>query len=128
MFTETKHLEDTLCIINPQIIGFPQITTVAWMCTSRYDGGGIYSLGNLTMLHCNVYDNVVAGRAGGVYSRGNLTMLHCNVYRNEADDAYRYVGLGGGVFIYGGNATLRGCNIYQNYAVTGGGFYMRGWI
>ena len=87
--------------------------------TAASDGGGIYSLGVLTLNHCTVSGN--AGfNGGGVGSAGSgaLEINDSTVHSNAASN------MGGGVYNNGSTATLTNSAIRVNTAgVSGGGVF-----
>lgn len=76
-------------------------------------GGGINTLGDLTLTNSAVTSNVSAGRGGGVNAGGNVTVTNSTISNNIA------TGDGGGICAVG-NVTVTGSTISNNQA-TGGG-------
>lgn len=74
------------------------------------DGGGIHSLGTLTLNDCTVRDNHATDRGGGIFiGGGNLALIDSQVIDNEA------VAEGGGIDDLGSSASyIIGSNISGN--------------
>ena len=87
-------------------------------------GGGVSSLGNLTIEASTIAANVATGAAGvvaggGLYSDGTTTVLNTTISGNSAAN-----GSGGGVGTAGGNIHLNQATVVDNHADggSGGGF------
>lgn len=87
-------------------------------------GGGINSLGNLTMTNCWVRGNSVIynmdpafSYGGGIRSRGDLVLINCIVSGNSA-----YT-LGGGIYSSEGDITLINTTVVGNSADDGAGVH-----
>jgi predicted outer membrane repeat protein len=92
-------------------------STVSGNSTAGYarDGGGIFSAGTLTLTNSTVSDNFSGLYGGGIYSAGTLTLTNSTVSGNLAH--YH----AGGIAIRGGTATLTNSTVSDNAASTYGG-------
>ena len=93
-------------------------------------GGGIYSVGTLTLTHCSVTGNTAegccnntsgGGYGGGIYSTGAITLTDCAVTGNTAKgdrkEGYERNGSGvGGAIFNEGPLTLIDCSVTGNTA------------
>lgn len=76
-----------------------------------YDGGGIFTVGDLVLEHVSVTLNTSLSRGGGIFVRsGNLTLKASTIAGN--DTGYG----GGGVFSEGNNALVESSTISGNHA------------
>jgi hypothetical protein len=80
-------------------------------------GAGVRNHGTLTMTECNVYGNsmlnVVGGNGGGIYSVGSLTLNNCIFGGLAVGQPNTSTGGGGGVFS-GGTLMMTGGSIVGN--------------
>jgi predicted outer membrane repeat protein len=84
-------------------------------------GGGIFSLGALSVSGCTFSGNTAAGAGGGIATgNGTLTVTGCNFTGNSAS------GDGGGIGLGGALLTLTGCTFSDNSAAHGGGLANEG--
>ncbi len=83
------------------------------------DGGGIYSVGNLTLNRCTLSGNRSGDYGGGLSTGGSAILNECTVSQNSAPGGY-----GGGIGNEG-TLTLNGCTLSGNSAPGsyGGGIY-----
>jgi predicted outer membrane repeat protein len=81
---------------------------------SRFEGGGIYNLGNLTVSSSTFSGNTARDTGGGIYNRGSLTVNSSTFSNNIADDS------GGGIFNRG-SLTVNSSTFSSNTAKHDGG-------
>jgi hypothetical protein len=96
-------------------------------------GGGIYSVGSLTLRESTVRDNVVlavggptyaTAMGGGVYAEGSLTVTRSTISENEAlaeGQAEDVVAIGGGIQSLGEGTKIASSTISRNWAIAGEG-------
>ena len=82
-----------------------------------YSGGGIYSLGTLTINASRIISNTANQRGGGIYSEGTLTVTNSTLSGNRANYG------GGGISRDGGTLDVSNSTISYNWATYGGGIY-----
>ncbi len=87
---------------------------------SGLTGGGIYSLGTLSLTNVTVSGNTATGNGGGIFSNGLLTMTDTTVSGNSASSA------NGGALYAQGTSILINCTISGNTAATTGGIFNTG--
>ncbi len=87
--------------------------------TASYRGGGIFSLGTISITGNYISSNVsLTYKGGGIYAEG-LTDISFNIVEgNEADQ-------GGGIFYCSSNSSINNNLINNNIANSGGGVYIR---
>jgi len=79
-------------------------------------GGGIYCLGDVTIVNCIVHGNTAASVGGGIYCFGAPEIRACTISENTARIR------GGGIYCYeSGSATITNCIISGNVAGDGSG-------
>ncbi len=87
--------------------------------TSGSSGGGIYAIGNgsLMLQNSTIAENT-ARYGGGIYSNGaQTTIQNSTIYGNTA------VSYGGGIYLSNGSSTIQNSTIYGNTTWSGGGIY-----
>ncbi len=90
---------------------------------SNIDGGGIYSLGTLTITKSTVDSNTSAFNGGGIFAWGTLEMVNSTVSGNQA------LGGGGGIFssgqtdLYNVTISNNAADFKGNNSGVGGGVY-----
>lgn len=85
------------------------------------NGGGIYSVGTLTVSNCTVSANA-SGYGGGIYvtNTSRATITGCTISGNSATYNGSGGGFGGGVFNFQGTVTIESSTISGNTAMNGG--------
>jgi hypothetical protein len=84
---------------------------------AAYDGGGIFNWGVLTLNDCTVGGNIADDEGGGIYNDGTLVLCNSTVSGNTADE-------GGGIWNYL-EVVLNNCTVSNNTAgASGGGVYI----
>ncbi|WP_071518696.1 DUF4347 domain-containing protein [Geitlerinema sp. PCC 9228] len=90
-------------------------------------GGGIYSVGNLTLENSVVTGNTISGGefadGAGIYiQNSNLTILNSVISSNTGSDS-----VGGGIAVRGdGTVTISNSTLSENTSVVGGGLSVQG--
>lgn len=88
---------------------------------SAREGGGIFSLGSISITNCTISNNTATSyNGGGVNFFGGAPVIsNCLITNNKA------VGNGGGIACPNGSPrpVITGCNISKNTARNGGGIY-----
>jgi len=79
------------------------------------DGGGIYNLGNLTVINTVLYNNLSGYFGGGIYNAGTLAVIDSRLDSNST------AGFGGGIFNNGGSVTVTNSIVEESGAGDGGG-------
>ncbi|MCL2289410.1 MAG: InlB B-repeat-containing protein, partial [Bacteroidetes bacterium] len=86
-----------------------------------YEGGGVWSYGNIVMSGGKIYGNTTAGNGGGAWKGWGGTFIITNgeIYNNSATGSW-----GGGICSYN-SVVVSGGKIYNNTArIRGGGVYV----
>lgn len=84
-------------------------------------GGGVYAVGDVTLLNSDVADNYASLDGGGIYCTGDVTLNRSNVSYNIADEN------GGGIYCEGYFSLNSTSNVRSNDAgLDGGGVYIVG--
>ncbi len=81
---------------------------------SSDDGGGIFNVGNATVVNCTFVDNSTLGSGGGMFNAGSATVVNCTFVDNSA------LRSGGGIF-NPGNAMVANSTFVDNSALGDGG-------
>ena len=96
-----------------------------------YNGGGVYNLGNLTLINSAIMGNSSSGRygaGGGIYNLGFLFLSNSTLADNSSNG---YDGAGGGIYNLG-NLTIASStflnNSSNNFYNEGGGVYNAGYL
>jgi hypothetical protein len=94
----------------------------AWGNGSWRGGAGIYCLDTTHVEGCLIVGNATLEVGGGIRTLGNLTVTNCMIVNNSADaiEASEYPG-GGGIC---GGGVIRNCLIAGNRSRNGGGLYI----
>lgn len=86
----------------------------------QHDGGGIFNLGELTVVDCSVRGNSADNRGGGIYNGfGNISITNSLITENTAE-------LGGGIYQPTHSLSLSNSRIERNVAIHGAGIYNGG--
>ncbi|MBW6466871.1 MAG: hypothetical protein K0B06_10230, partial [Brevefilum sp.] len=86
----------------------------------EYGGGGIYNLGQLSVVNSTISGNTSGfGNGGGIFNLGDLTIMNSTLSGNMA------YGRGGGIFNLG-DLTIMNSTLSGNMAAGGGGVYNDG--
>ena len=86
-------------------------------------GGGIRSIGALTIANSAIHCNTGNGVGGGVSIEGSATITYTSIYSNRSVTTSS----GGGVSVHGAsNITINQSSIYSNTADLGAGIYVAG--
>ena len=88
--------------------------------TSTLGGGGIRSLGALTVINSSIVDNRTTTEGGGIWAVGGpLTVVNSTIAGNDAQS------YGGGIYVSGAAspASVTASTISGNYGLVGGGIY-----
>jgi uncharacterized repeat protein (TIGR01451 family) len=94
--------------------------TLSDLTVQRGNGGGISTIGALTLTNVAVLSNTVSGAGGGVYAQFQPVVVHGGLFQNNTGDS------GGGLYLYGipalsGTLTISGTRFVSNTALYGGG-------
>jgi hypothetical protein len=87
------------------------------------DGGGVYNLGDLTLIDSQVFDNLASNLGAGLVSAGStarLRLVDTRVFSNTSSS------VGGGIGVNGGIVSLEASAVFSNSADNaGGGIYVQ---
>jgi len=92
---------------------------------AELDGGGVYSVGKLTLIDCTFNNNTAAGDGGGIYAGDGGGLFTLNLEATRISISSNTAAGGGGAYL-AGNASLTSSTISGNAASYGGGFYLHG--
>ncbi len=94
------------------------ITISAIITNSATAGGGIYSIGSLTVVNSTISDNsTTSGNGGGINAGGTVSLNNVTVSNNTAGSSGG--ASGGGIFVSGGTTTLQNTILAGNTGASG---------
>jgi fibronectin-binding autotransporter adhesin len=95
-------------------------------CEASESGGAIYTLGNVMMESCDLYENMAVAGGGAIWSSGNVAMKNTRVHHNTISDL-EHISLGGGIFVTGANLVIADdSHVDHNKCETNGSLYGMG--
>ncbi|MBE6499311.1 MAG: hypothetical protein E7Z80_02010, partial [Methanobrevibacter thaueri] len=81
------------------------------------NGGAIYNNGNLTLLNCNITNNIVSNNGGAIFNENMMVIINSSFTNNSAVNGNK---LGGAIYNIG-NLTIAGSLFKNNYVNGYGG-------